>query len=105
MLMPCVMVLIVLAILSSSPLSVAAVSPKISLGAIYVDEMFATKIEPQMFNWTAFGQPEQFQYRTSLKGYPDLPSWMRYMFSSEYAAGYLYGTAPVQLAGQEVCIE
>lgn len=77
----------------------------IHLGAVYVDELFATKIEPQMFNWTAVGRSEEhFQYRASLKGYPDLPSWMRYMFSGEYAAGYLYGTAPVRLAGQEVGI-
>lgn len=68
----------------------------------YVSEMFSTKIEPKMFNWT-FGRPEQFQYRASLKGYPDLPSWMRYMYSSEYYAGYLYGTPPMSYAGREVC--
>lgn len=73
----------------------------LNLGRAYVSELFSTKIEPQMFNWT-FGRPEQFQYRPSLKGYPDLPSWMRYMYSSEYYAGYLYGTPPMNYAGREV---
>lgn len=73
----------------------------LKLGRIYVSELFSTKIEPQMFNWT-FGQPNQFQYRASLKGYPDLPSWMRYMYSTEYYAGYLYGTPPPHISGREV---
>lgn len=72
-----------------------------NLGRAYVSELFSTKIEPQMFNWT-FGKPEQFQYRPSLKGFPDLPSWMRYMYSNEYYAGYLYGTPPLSYAGREV---
>lgn len=73
----------------------------LNLGRVYVSELFSTKIEPQMFNWT-YGRPEQFQYRPSLKGFPDLPSWMRYMYSSEYYAGYLYGTPPISYAGREV---
>lgn len=73
----------------------------LNLGRVYVSELFSTKIEPQKFNWT-FGRPEQFQYRPSLKGYPDLPSWMRYTYSSEYYAGYLYGTPPLNYAGRQV---
>ncbi|KAG4076265.1 hypothetical protein HA402_014814 [Bradysia odoriphaga] len=76
----------------------------LNLGRAYVSELFSAKIEPQMFNWT-FGRPEQFQYRPSLKGYPDLPSWMRYTYSSEYYGGYLYGTPPLSYAGREVQIE
>lgn len=73
----------------------------LNLGRAYVSELFYTKIEPELFNWT-FGRPEQFQYRPSLKNFPDLPSWMRYMYSSEYYAGYLYGTPPITYAGREV---
>lgn len=76
----------------------------INLGRAYVSELFTTKIEAQLFNWT-FGQPEQFQYRVSLKGYPDLPGWMRYMYSTEYMAGYLYGTPPPQIVGKHVHID
>lgn len=79
-------------------------SNALNLGSAYVSELFSTKIEPQMFNWT-FGRPEQFQYRPSLKGYPDLPSWMRYTYSSEYYAGYLYGTPPMSYAGRKVHLE
>lgn len=78
-----------------------SIAQGLNLGRVYVSELFSTKIEPQMFNWT-FGKPEQFQYRPSLKGYPDLPSWMRYMYSSEYYAGYLYGTPPMSYSGREV---
>lgn len=77
---------------------------KINLGRAYASELFTTKIEAQMFNWT-FGQPEQFQYRATLKGYPDLPGWMRYMYSNEYTAGYLYGTPPPRIVGQNVYID
>lgn len=73
----------------------------LNLGRAYVSELFYTKIEPELFNWT-FGRPEQFQYRPSLKNFPDLPSWMRYMYSSEYYAGYLYGTPPITYAGRQV---
>lgn len=83
--------------------SVLSSAYSLKLGRIYVSELFSTKIEPQMFNWT-FGQPNQFQYRASLKGYPDLPSWMRYMYSTEYYAGYLYGTPPAHISGREVGI-
>lgn len=82
-------------------LCTAPTAEALNLGRVYVSELFSTKIEPQMFNWT-FGRPEQFQYRPSLKGYPDLPSWMRYMYSSEYYAGYLYGTPPIGYAGRQV---
>jgi len=55
-----------------------------------------------MFNWTTQGLTEQFHYRPALEGKPDLPSWMRYMYSSEYHTGYLYGTPPENLADREV---
>lgn len=73
----------------------------IDLGRVHVSELFYTKLEPTMFNWT-LGLPQHFQYRPSLKNFPDLPSWMRYMYSNEYNAGYLYGTPPLHIAGQQV---
>lgn len=71
------------------------------LGRRNANEWFSIKIEPQMFNLT-LDRPDQFDYRFSLKGYPDLPSWMRFMYSTEYNAGFLYGTPPEALSGQEV---
>lgn len=81
--------------------TLVAASPPISFGRVYVNELFSTKIEPKMFNWT-LDIMEQFKYRASLHGHPDLPTWMRYMYSREHHAGYLYGTPPEQLSGQEV---
>lgn len=88
-------------VMAVASIAMSSAHSTINLGRVYVSELFSTKIEPQMFNWT-FGQPEQFQYRASLKGFPDLPGWMRYMYSSEYYAGYLYGTPPIHKADSEV---
>lgn len=79
----------------------ATPSSTISFGRIYVNELFSMKIEPKLFNWT-LEAVEQFNYRASLHGYPDLPTWMRFMYSHEHHAGYLYGTPPDNLSGQEV---
>ncbi|XP_032307326.1 epsilon-sarcoglycan isoform X2 [Drosophila ananassae] len=70
-----------------------------------VGELFTYKVEPQLFNWTHQVISEQFRYRPSLKGYPDLPSWMRYMYSHEYHAGFLYGTPPESTAGKDVNLD
>lgn len=71
-----------------------------------VGELFTYKIEPQLFNWTTPQvMSEQFRYRPSLAGYPDLPSWMRYMYSHEYHAGFLYGTPPDRLAGKMIHLD
>ncbi|XP_055387300.1 epsilon-sarcoglycan isoform X2 [Condylostylus longicornis] len=69
-----------------------------------VGELFTKKIEAYMFNWTE-QLTEQFKYRPSLEGCPDLPSWLRYMYSSEYHAGFLFGTPPESLSGQEVRLD
>lgn len=95
-------VLFLLWIFTSSPYLTDA-SPAVSLGRAIVNELFSTKIDPKMFNWT-LDVVDQFKYRPSLSGYPDLPSWMRYMYSTEHHAGYLYGTPPEHLSGQEVYI-
>lgn len=73
----------------------------VSLGSVNVNEWFSKKIEPNMFNLT-LERPDQFEYRFSLKNYPDLPSWMRFMYSTEYSSGYLYGTPPERLSGHDV---
>lgn len=72
-----------------------------SLGTVNVNEWFSTKIEPKMFNLT-LEKPNQFEYRFSLRNYPDLPSWLRFMYSTEYNSGFLYGTPPEKLGGHEV---
>ena len=72
---------------------------------IYVSELFSTRIEPMMFNWTFQGLGEQFNYRPTLEGHPDLPSWIRYQYSNEYHAGFLYGTPPDKISNSKVNIE
>ncbi|ALC38901.1 Scgalpha [Drosophila busckii] len=70
-----------------------------------VGQLFNYKIEPQLFNWTHQVISEQFRYRPSLQQSPDLPSWMRYMYSNEYHAGFLYGTPPDDAAGTMVNLD
>lgn len=72
---------------------------------INVSEMFALKIEPKMFNWTQRGYADNYNYRPSVEGYPDLPSWMRYMYGRDYHLGYLYGTPPKGLENTEIHLE
>uniref|UniRef100_A0A182RB31 Dystroglycan-type cadherin-like domain-containing protein n=1 Tax=Anopheles funestus TaxID=62324 RepID=A0A182RB31_ANOFN len=72
---------------------------------VSVSELFSLRIEPRMFNWTYEGLSEQFLYRSSLEGYPDLPPWVRYMYSPEYHSGFLYGTPPLRSAETRVPIE
>ncbi|XP_053676660.1 alpha-sarcoglycan [Anopheles nili] len=72
---------------------------------VSASELFSLRIEPRMFNWTYEGLTEQFLYRSSLEGYPDLPSWVRYMYSPEYHSGFLYGTPPMRKADTHVPIE
>lgn len=88
-------------LLASCVTTLIAASPSISFGRVYVNEFFSTKIEPKLFNWTLDAM-EQFKYRASLHGHPDLPIWMRFMYSHEHHAGYLYGTPPDHSSGQEV---
>lgn len=73
----------------------------VPLGSVNVNEWFSKKIDPKLFNLT-LEQPDQFEYRFSVKNYPDLPSWLRFMYSTEYNSGFLYGTPPEKLGGHEV---
>ncbi|XP_055920384.1 epsilon-sarcoglycan isoform X2 [Eupeodes corollae] len=70
-----------------------------------VGELFTFKIEPHMFNWTHQGLTDQYRYRPSIEGYPDLPIWLRYMYSNEYHSGFLYGTPPDRLAGKKISLD
>ncbi|XP_011180300.2 epsilon-sarcoglycan isoform X2 [Zeugodacus cucurbitae] len=70
-----------------------------------VGELFSYKIEPLLFNWTHQVISEQFRYRASLEGYADLPTWLRYKYSHEYHAGFLYGTPTDRLADKTVHLD
>lgn len=76
----------------------------IKIGRASVNEWFSAKVEPKMFN-LSLERTDQYEYRFSLKHRPDLPSWMRFMYSTEYGAGYLYGTPPERFSGREVLFD
>ncbi|XP_037927914.1 epsilon-sarcoglycan isoform X2 [Teleopsis dalmanni] len=70
-----------------------------------VGELFTYKIEPLLFNWTRTAIGAEFRYRPTLQGYPDLPTWLRYMYSHEHHAGFLYGTPTDRLAGKALNLD
>lgn len=84
--------------------TVARIDAITKLKRATVDEWYSTKIEPKLFNWTAL-YPDQFEYRISIKDRPDLPSWLRYMYSSEHGAGFLYGTPPDRVSNREIKLD
>ncbi|XP_013165335.1 PREDICTED: alpha-sarcoglycan isoform X2 [Papilio xuthus] len=57
-------------------------------------EMFAVPITPNLFNWTYQEFEEQYRFHASLKGKPELPSWLRYVYSSRHHSGFIFGTPP-----------
>lgn len=91
--------------LFSATVTATTTTNAVVIERVPVSELFTTKIEPRMFNWTFQGVTEQFTYRASKEGFPDLPSWMRYMYSNEYHAGFLYGTPPENLSNKIVRLE
>lgn len=72
---------------------------------LHVGVLFTTKIDHSLFNWTSNGNSDQFTFRSSLTGYPDLPSFLRYMYSEERRVGYLYGAPSEKFSNQEMEIE
>lgn len=72
---------------------------------IQVFELFTKKIDHDIFNWTSNSISDRFHFRPSILGYPDLPSWIRYMYSAEHRAGFMYGTPPETMANRKVDIE
>ncbi|CAH2059581.1 unnamed protein product, partial [Iphiclides podalirius] len=57
-------------------------------------EMFAVPISPGLFNWTYQEFDEQYRFHASLKGKPELPPWLRYVYSGRHHAGFIFGTPP-----------
>ncbi|CAG5014419.1 unnamed protein product [Parnassius apollo] len=57
-------------------------------------EMFAVPISPNLFNWTYQEFDEQYRFHASLKGKPELPSWLRYVYSGRHHSGFIFGTPP-----------
>lgn len=73
---------------------------------IQVFELFSTKIDHNLFNWTTSNAvTDKFDFRPSLENYPDLPHWVRYSYSEEHRAGFIYGTPPDKVANQVINIE
>ncbi|KAI5639444.1 sarcoglycan alpha/epsilon domain-containing protein [Phthorimaea operculella] len=57
-------------------------------------EMFAIPISPNMFNWTYQEFDHQYRFHASLVGKPELPSWLRYIYSRRHHSGFIFGTPP-----------
>ncbi|KAG7297332.1 hypothetical protein JYU34_019303 [Plutella xylostella] len=57
-------------------------------------EMFSIPISPNMFNWTYQEFDQQYRFQGSLIGKPELPSWLRYIYSGRHHSGFIFGTPP-----------
>ncbi|XP_049880683.1 alpha-sarcoglycan [Pectinophora gossypiella] len=57
-------------------------------------EMFAIPISPNLFNWTYQEFDQQYRFHASMLGKPELPSWLRYIYSRRHHAGFIFGTPP-----------
>ncbi|RVE52751.1 hypothetical protein evm_002624 [Chilo suppressalis] len=57
-------------------------------------EMFAIPISPNLFNWTYQEFDQQYRFHASLHGKPELPSWLRYIYSGRHHSGFIFGTPP-----------
>ncbi|XP_045486118.1 uncharacterized protein LOC110998769 isoform X1 [Pieris rapae] len=57
-------------------------------------EMFAIPISPNLFNWTYQEFDQQYRFHASLIGKPELPSWLRYIYSGRHHSGFIFGTPP-----------
>lgn len=62
-------------------------------------EMFAIPISPNLFNWTYQEFDQQYRFHASLHGKPELPSWLRYIYSGRHHSGFIFGTPPRGSAG------
>lgn len=61
---------------------------------VLMTEVFAIPLDAPMFNWTYEGHNNQYVYQASLLYYPDLPSWINYVYSERHHYGFLYGVPP-----------
>ncbi|KAG6438902.1 hypothetical protein O3G_MSEX000313 [Manduca sexta] len=57
-------------------------------------EMFAIPISPNLFNWTYQEFDQQYRFHASMQGKPELPSWLRYIYSGRHHSGFIFGTPP-----------
>lgn len=57
-------------------------------------EMFSIPISPNLFNWTYQEFDQQYRFHASLQGKPELPSWLRYIYSGRHHSGFIFGTPP-----------
>nr|XP_049705074.1 uncharacterized protein LOC110381099 isoform X1 [Helicoverpa armigera] len=57
-------------------------------------EMFAIPISPNLFNWTYQEFDQQYRFHASMLGKPELPSWLRYIYSGRHHSGFIFGTPP-----------
>ncbi|XP_073963378.1 sarcoglycan alpha isoform X1 [Choristoneura fumiferana] len=57
-------------------------------------EMFAIPISPNLFNWTYQEFDQQYRFHAALLGKPELPSWLRYIYSGRHHSGFIFGTPP-----------
>ncbi|XP_068625653.1 alpha-sarcoglycan [Battus philenor] len=57
-------------------------------------EMFAVPISPNLFNWTYQEFDEQYRFHAAMKGKPELPPWLRYVYSGRHHSGFIFGTPP-----------
>lgn len=70
---------------------------KASLGHVHnaaETEMFSIPISPNLFNWTYQEFDQQYRFHASLIGKPELPSWLRYIYSGRHHSGFIFGTPP-----------
>lgn len=61
---------------------------------VLLTEVFTITLDPLLFNWTYEGEPHQYVYQASLLDFPDLPAWIKYVFSEKHKKGFLYGVPP-----------
>ncbi|CAG9569506.1 unnamed protein product [Danaus chrysippus] len=57
-------------------------------------EMFSIPISPNLFNWTYQEFDQQYRFHASLIGKPELPMWLRYIYSGRHHSGFIFGTPP-----------
>ncbi|XP_028157134.1 uncharacterized protein LOC135083856 isoform X3 [Ostrinia nubilalis] len=57
-------------------------------------EMFAIPISPNLFNWTYQEFDQQYRFHAAMRGKPELPSWLRYIYSGRHHSGFIFGTPP-----------
>lgn len=58
-----------------------------------------------LLNFQLLNKRTNFRYRPSLRGKPNLPSWMNFQYSEERGLGYIYGSPTSSYANKKFEIE